>query len=331
MSPGPLSMLFVMDPIGSIDPTKDTTFVLMLAAQERGHRVLYCELGDLSVDGGRAIARVRPIELRREPGRHATLGEARTVVLDDGVDLVWQRKDPPVDADYVAATQILSLCRRALVVNRPDTVIWANEKLYTLHFAELMPETRVSRRIPELIDFLAKLGGEMIVKPLGGKGGEGVFHVRHDDRNLFSILETATGFGTRWAMAQQYLPSVREGDKRILLVEGEVLGALLRVPAPGETRANLHVGGTPARAPLDENDLRIVERIRPALLRDGLFFVGIDVIGGKLTEVNVTSPTGIQEIDALEGVRLEERVIEAAERKVARHQAALDGGRDAGA
>lgn len=324
MSSSQLSMLFVMDPIGPIDVTKDTTFLLMLAAQERGHRVLYSELADLSIDAGRAAARVRPIELRREQGRHWTFGEARTVVLDDAVDLVWQRKDPPVDADYVTATQILALCRRALVVNRPDTVIWANEKLYALHFADLMPETRVTRRIPELVDFLAKRGGEMIVKPLGGKGGEGVFHLRHDDRNLFSILETATAFGTRWAMAQEYLPAVRAGDKRILLVDGEVLGALLRVPAAGETRANLHVGGTPARAPLDEHDRRIVERIRPALLRDGLFFVGIDVIGGRLTEVNVTSPTGIQEIDALEGTRLELRVIEAAEERARRHRAALE-------
>ena len=325
MSSGPLSMLFVMDPIAGIDSTKDTTFVLMLAAQERGHRVLYCELGDLSVDAGRAVARVQPIELRREPGRHYELGEPRTVVLDDAADVVWQRKDPPVDADFVAATQILALCRRALVLNRPDTVIWANEKLYALHFADLMPETRVTRRIPDLVDFLAKMGGEMIVKPLGGTGGEGVFHLRHGDRNLFSILETATAFGTRWAMAQQYLPAVREGDQRIRLVDGDVLGALLRVPAAGETRANLHVGGTPARAPLDAQDRRIVDRIRPALQRDGLFFVGIDVIGGRLTEVNVTSPTGIQEIDALEQTRLELRVIEAAERRAREHRAAFEG------
>jgi glutathione synthase len=232
------------------------------------------------------------------------------------VEAVWQRKDPPVDTDFVTATQILALCRRALVWNRPDTVIWANEKLYALHFADLMPETRVTRRIPELVDFLAKLGGEMIVKPLGGKGGEGVFHLRHDDRNLFSILEQVTGFGTRWAMAQQYVPAVRRGDKRILLLDGEPLGAVLRVPAAGETRANLHVGGTAVRTGLDEHDLRIVERLRPHLLRDGLFFVGIDVIGGRLTEVNVTSPTGIQEIGALEGTRLEGRVIERLEQRV---------------
>lgn len=309
-------MLFVMDPIESIDIDKDTTFVLMLAAQERGHRVLYCELADLSVDAGRPQARVRPVALRRERGRHATLGAPHTIALDDGADVVFQRKDPPVDVDYVTATQILALCRRALVLNRPDTVIWANEKLYAVQFADLMPETRVARRIPEFVDFLAKLGGEMIVKPLGGKGGEGVFHLRHDDRNLFSILEQVTGFGTRWAMAQQYVPEVRRGDKRILLVDGDPIGAVLRVPAAGETRANLHVGGTPARAPLDEHDRLILDRLRPHLLRDGLFFVGIDVIGGRLTEVNVTSPTGIQEINALEAVRLELDVIEAVERKV---------------
>jgi len=312
----PLSLLFVMDPIGSIEIDKDTTFALMFAAQERGHRVLYCELADLSLEEGRPVARVRAATLRRTVGDHATLGEPRTLPIDDAVDAVLQRKDPPVDVDYVTATQILALCRRALVLNRPDTVIWANEKLYACQFPDLMPETRVSRRMPEFMDFLAKLGGEMIVKPLGGKGGEGVFHLRHDDRNLFSILEQVTGFGTRWAMAQQYVPEVRRGDKRILLLDGEPLGAVLRVPAAGETRANLHVGGTAVRTGLDEHDLRIVERLRPHLLRDGLFFVGIDVIGGRLTEVNVTSPTGIQEIGALEGTRLEGRVIERLEQRV---------------
>jgi glutathione synthase len=313
----PLSLLFVMDPIGSIDIDKDTTFALMFAAQERGHRVLYCELADLSLEEGRPVARARAVTLRRTVGDHATLGEPRTLPLDDALDAVFQRKDPPVDVDYVTATQILALCRRALVLNRPDTVIWANEKLYACQFPDLMPETRVSRRMPEFMDFLAKLGGEMIVKPLGGKGGEGVFHLRHDDRNLFSILEQVTGFGTRWAMAQQYVPEVRRGDKRILLLDGEPLGAVLRVPAAGETRANLHVGGTAVRTGLDEHDLRIVDRLRPHLLRDGLFFVGIDVIGGRLTEVNVTSPTGIQEIGALEGIRLEGRVIERLEQRVA--------------
>lgn len=308
-----LSFAFVMDPIAAIDITKDTTFVLMLEAQRRGHRLLYLEPQDLIVDDGRAGARVRPLTLRPEPGNHFTLGTARTVRLDDDADVVFQRKDPPVDADYVIATQILTLCRRALVLNRPQGILAANEKLYALHFPELMAETRVTRSIPELVDFLSKLGGEMIVKPLSGKGGEGIFHLRHDDRNLFSILEQSTRFGTQWVMAQRYLPEVRRGDKRILLLEGEPLGALLRVPAEGETRANLHVGGRAVKTTLDADDRRIVEKLRPALQRDGLFFVGIDVIGGKLTEVNVTSPTGVQEINALDDAQLERRVIERVE------------------
>jgi len=316
-STAPLSIVFVMDPIESIDIRADTTFVLMLEAQRRGHRVLYGEPGDLAVDGGRVTARVRPVTLRREIGRHADLGAPLHVVLDDEVDLVLQRKDPPVDAEYVTATQILSLCHRALVLNRPAGILAANEKLYALNFPDLMPETRVTRSIPQLIDFLAKLGGEMIVKPLDGRGGEGIFHVRNDDRNLFSILEQSTRFGTRRVMAQAYLPEVRTGDKRILLLDGKPLGALLRVPSSRETRANLHVGGRAAQASLDEADLEIVDRVAPWLERDGLFFVGIDVIGSRLTEINVTSPTGVQEINTLEGRTLEADILDGLEARAA--------------
>jgi glutathione synthase len=319
----PLSIAFVMDPIESIDVRADTTFVLMLEAQRRGHRVLYVDPGELAVDAGRVVTRARPVTLRREPGRHADLGDGHSLSLDDDVDVVLQRKDPPVDSSYVIATQILSLCRRALVLNRPAGILAANEKLYALHFADLMPQTRVTRSIPQLVDFLVKLGGEMIVKPLDGRGGEGVFYVRNDDRNLFSILEQSTRFGTVRAMAQAYVPAVRAGDKRILLVEGAPIGALLRVPAPGETRANLHVGGKPVAARLDDADRRIVERIAPWLARDGLFFVGIDVIGGLLTEINVTSPTGVQEINALEGRSLEAEILDALEARVAAHRATL--------
>lgn len=313
------TLLFVMDPIQGVDVTKDTTFVLMLEAQRRGHRVLCCEVGDLFVDSGRPAARVRDVRLSLEQGRHAELSAPRTEPLDAVCDAVLQRKDPPVDAAYVTCTQILMLCRRSLVLNRPESILAANEKLYALRFPDLMTDTCVTRSIPDLVDFLAKLGGEMIVKPLDGKGGEGIFHVRNDDRNLFSILEQATAFGTRWTMAQRYLSDVRRGDKRILLVDGEPIGAVLRVPAERETRANLHVGGRAVRTGLDEADHRIVERIAPALRRDGFFFVGIDVIGGRLTEINVTSPTGIQEVNALEGVRLEERVISALEARLAAH------------
>jgi glutathione synthase len=306
-----------MDPIGSVNIHADTTFALMLEAQRRGHRIFHVDPSDLGVRDHRVTAKLQPVELRRVVGDHASLGPARRVALDEELDVVFQRKDPPVDVRYVTATQILALCRRALVLNRPEGILAANEKLYAMHFADVMPTTLIAREIPQFIDFLAEMGGEMIVKPLHGKGGEGIFHVRNDDRNLFSILEQSTQFGTRWAIAQQYLPAVRRGDKRILLIDGEPLGAVLRVPPEHESRSNLHVGGKATRATLDEHDQRIVARLRPWLQRDGLFFVGIDVIGGKLTEVNVTSPTGIQEMNALDGARYEERVLEAVEASVA--------------
>jgi glutathione synthase len=306
-------MAFLMDPIESIDIESDTTFVMMLEAQRRGHRVFTLQPGDLGVSDGRPVARVRPVTLRREAGRHADLGPDRAVFLDDDIDVLFQRKDPPVDAEYVASTQMLTLCTRCRVLNRPAGILAANEKLYAQHFADLMPETEVSRSIPKLIDFMAKVGGEMIVKPLDGRGGEGIFHVRNDDRNLFSILEQATAYGSRWTMAQRYLRAIRQGDKRILLVDGEPIGALLRIPSDNELRANLHVGGRPARAEISDGDRAIIERIRPFLRRDGLFFVGIDVIGGLLTEVNVTSPTGVQEINTLDGVKLEERILDGVE------------------
>jgi len=317
MTTRPLTMAFVMDPIQAVDVEADTTFVLMLEAQKRGHEVLYVDQADLSVGEEGATALATPVTLRRERGNHVDLAEPRRVVFDESVDVAFQRKDPPVDAQYTTATQILTLCERCLVLNRPESILAANEKLYSLRFADLMTDTIVTRSPEEIRAFLAKMGGEMIVKPLDGKGGEGIFHVVKGDRNLSSILEQATGFGTTWSMAQRYLPEVRQGDKRILLLEGEPIGAVLRVPAADETRANLHVGGRAAKAQLDEADRRIIERVGPRLRADGLFFVGIDVIGGRLTEVNVTSPTGIQEINTLDGVCLEAVVIDRVEQRVA--------------
>jgi glutathione synthase len=312
--------VFVMDPVESLDIAGDTTFVLMLEAQRRGIRVLEAHPDQLEVDGDRVLARVRSLTLRREAGNHFDAGEPFVLDLDAEADLVLQRKDPPVDAAYVTATQILTLCRRALVLNRPEGILAANEKLYALGFPELMPPTRVSSSIASLEAFLAEQGGEMIVKPLDGRGGEGIFHVHRDDRNRGSILEQSTAFGTRPVMAQAYLKEVRRGDKRILLADGEPLGCVLRVPAEGDHRANFHVGGSPARAELDPDDRRIVERLAPSLRRDGLFFVGVDVIGGRLTEVNVTSPTGVQEINRLEGRSLEADLLDAMAARVADHR-----------
>jgi len=316
MSSARRTLVFVMDPLDAIDVRVDTTFALMLESQRRNHEVLYVAPSDLGASNRGVSVVARPVELHPERARHFELGEARKLMVDEEVDLVFQRVDPPVDAEYLTATQILSLCRRAVVLNRPEGILAANEKLYTLRFPELMTETLVSRKIPELLGFMDELGGEMIVKPLDGKGGEGIFHLRREDRNLSSILEQSTRFEARRIMAQRYLPAVREGDKRILLLDGEPIGAVLRVPDETEVRSNLHVGGRPHRAELDESDRKIVEAIAPSLRRDGLFFVGIDVIGGFLTEVNVTSPTGVQEINSLENRSLETEILDAAEARI---------------
>jgi len=316
-SPRPLTLAFVMDPVEAEPLAGSTTIVLMREAQDRGHRVLYVDPGALEVDAGRVRGEATPITLALGTDEPIQRGKARVFDFDEEIDVAFQRKDPPVDRDFIIATQILDVCKRTIVLNRPAAVIAFNEKLLAVQFADLMPATRVTRRISALREFMADQGGQMIVKPLDGKGGEGIFHLTEDDRNLGSILEQSTDFGTRAIMAQQYLPAIREGDKRILLLEGEPIGAVLRVPAKTETRANLHVGGRAAKAPLDEDDLRIISRVGPFLKDHGLFFVGIDVIGGKLTEINVTSPTGVQEINALDDVKLEAVMLDRVEALVA--------------
>ncbi len=313
----PLTMAFVMDPVTQVDIAADTTFVFMLEAQARGHRVLYVDPAALFVDDGRVGARVTPVTLRREQGNHVDLGESREILFDDEVDVAFQRKDPPVDAAYIATTQMLGVCEKTLVLNDPNSVLAFNEKIFALHFPDLMPRTSISSSIAHLRAFMKRLGGEMIVKPLDGKGGEGIFHLVEGEKNIASILEQMTHFESRPVMAQEYLPAIRQGDKRILLLEGEFLGAVLRVPAGEEVRANLHVGGRAEKAELTEKDKEIISHVGPVLKEHGLFFVGIDVIGDKLTEINVTSPTGVQEINAHDSVCLEASVIEAVEARVA--------------
>ncbi|MFP6656210.1 MAG: glutathione synthase [Myxococcota bacterium] len=303
---GPLTLAFVMDPIEAEPLRSSTTIVLMREAQDRGHRVLYVRPADLELDGGRV--RAEAVEIRLTLGTDSPIrrGETRSFDFDAEVDVAFQREDPPVDRDYIIATQILDVCQRTIVLNRPASVIAFNEKLLAVQFADLMPATRVTRRSSALREFMSENDGQMILKPLDGKGGEGIFHVMENDRNLNSILEQCTEFGTRSIMAQQYLPEIRQGDKRILLLEGESIGALLRIPAETETRANLHVGGRAHKTTIDDADRRIISRVGPFLKEHGFFFVGIDVIGGKLTEINVTSPTGVQEINSLDDLKIEE-------------------------
>lgn len=315
---GNLRLLFIMDPIERVLPDKDTTFAFMLEAVRRHHEVFYCGVLDLFASGSAPYARARRVEVQRA-NPHYTLYEERVEKLE-WFHAVFMRKDPPVDSAYLFATHLLSLVDPAqgLVLNRPAALRDANEKLYALNFPEVIPPTVVTAERPRLRAFMEEQGGEMIVKPLDGCGGAGVFHVHAKDRNLNAILETATADGTRLIMAQQYIPEVRAGDKRILLLDGDPLGAVLRVPREDEHRGNIHVGGTVRQATLSDADRRIVATLAPRLRRDGLYFVGLDVIGSFLTEVNVTSPTGIQEIERFDGTDLTGRVLDFTEARLPR-------------
>ncbi|MEW6144641.1 MAG: glutathione synthase [Thermodesulfobacteriota bacterium] len=309
-----LRMAFVMDPVGTINTEKDTTYVLMLEAQARGHEVHYLELKDLFVKNAKAYGSAARIRLSRGADYYK-LGERKTVGMET-FDVVWMRKDPPFNQDYIYATYILSLIdlKKTKVINDPRGIRESNEKLYTLYFPEWIPSSIVTKDIAQLNKFLAEEGGEIVVKPLDGHGGEGVFYVREGDRNSNVILETITNFGRQYVLAQRFIKEVSEGDKRIILLNGEPLGAVLRVPKPGgEFRCNFHSGGSPAKSELTERDLRICKALSRRLRKDGLYFVGIDVIGGSITEINTTSPTGIQEINRLNGVKLEADVIDFAE------------------
>jgi glutathione synthase len=317
-----LRFLFIMDPIERVLPDKDTTFVFILESLERGHEVFYAQVEELFLDRGMPHVVARRAEVFRpdRPGSpHCRLFEERSEPLT-WFHAVFMRKDPPFDLRYFFATHVLGLAdaSQTLVLNDPRGLREANEKLYALHFPAVVPPSLVTGRIERLKSFMEELGGEMIIKPLDGCGGAGVFHLHRGDRNLNAILETATDNGKRMIMAQRYLPEVRRGDKRLILLDGEPLGAVLRVPREDEHRGNIHVGGAVLKAGVTARDREICATLALRLHADGLYFVGLDIIGDWLTEVNVTSPTGVQEINSLDGVRLEKNVIDFVEGRVAR-------------
>ena len=305
----------IMDPIDKIDVDKDTTFVLMLEAQKRGHELYYMELADLFIRSGVPAGRFRRVSVARAVP-HYRFGKEDTQPLD-WFDVVLMRKDPPFDLKFFFVTHLLSLVdkTRCLVVNDPLGLREANEKLFALNFPEVIPPTLVTSDMIRLKRFMGELGGEMIIKPLDGCGGSGVFYLHHKDRNTNALLEAATNNGRTYIMAQRYLPEIRKGDKRIIVLNGEPLGAVLRVPREDEHRGNIHVGGKCVKAEITARDREICRVLAPSLQGLGLYFVGLDVIGDYLTEVNVTSPTGIQEINALDGVQLETRIVDAIEKK----------------
>ncbi|MEQ8294613.1 MAG: glutathione synthase [Roseovarius sp.] len=309
-----MKIAFQMDPIGPIDINGDSTFRLAEEAQARGHELYYYTPDRLAYNQGRVEARGWPLEVRREKGNHFTLGEEQLFDLS-GMDVVWLRQDPPFDMFYITTTHLLQrLSPGTLVVNDPFWVRNFPEKLLILDFPELMPPTAIARDLDTIKAFRAE-HGDIILKPLYGNGGAGVFHLPESDRNLASLHEMFTGFSREPLIAQKYLPEIKKGDKRVILVDGEPVGAINRIPGAGETRSNMHVGGRPEKVELTERDREICRIIGPRLRECGQVFVGIDVIGTYLTEINVTSPTGIQELERFDGVNVAAKIWEAIEGK----------------
>lgn len=312
-----LKVAIQMDPIDNIDINADSSFRIAEEAQSRGHQLFYYTPDMLAYQEGRVTAKGWPLEVRREGGNHFTLGDKREIDLAD-MDVVWLRQDPPFDMGYITTTHILDMIHPAtLVVNDPMWVRNYPEKLLVLQFPDLTPPTTIARDLATLKAFKDK-HGDIILKPLYGNGGAGVFRLGPEDRNLNSLHELFAGINREPLISQKFLPDVAAGDKRVILIDGEAVGAINRVPAKGETRSNMHVGGRPEKIELSERDREICARIGPLLREKGQIFVGIDVIGGFLTEINVTSPTGIQELERFDGINVAEKIWTAIEERRAK-------------
>ncbi len=307
-----------MDPLGSIKPYKDTTLALLLAAQKRGFAVLYFEMNDLWIRDGAAYGRARPVKVFDDNDKWFDLSGPQTLPLGD-LDVILMRKDPPFDLEYIAATYALELAEASgtLVVNKPASLRDCNEKVFISQFAPCCAPTLIAREAERLREFHAE-HADVIFKPLDGMGGAGIFRVAADGLNLGSILETLTANGTRTIMAQRYIPEITQGDKRILMIDGEpVPYCLARIPKAGEVRGNLAAGGHGEVRALSDRDRWIAAQVGPELKKRGLIFVGLDVIGEFLTEVNVTSPTCVREIERERQIDIAGSLIEAIEARLA--------------
>ncbi len=308
----PLKVALQMDPIDPVDINADSSFRIAEEAQARGHELFYYTPDKLAYQQGRVTAKGWPLEVRREVGNHFTLGDFQEIDLSTQ-DVVWLRQDPPFDMGYITTTHILDMIHpKTLVVNDPTWVRNYPEKLLVLQFPDLTPPTTIARDLDTLKAFKEE-HGDIILKPLYGNGGAGVFRLGPDDKNMTSLHELFSGINREPLIAQKFLPDVSKGDKRVILIDGEPVGAINRVPAKGETRSNMHVGGRPEKVEMDARDLEICARIGPLLREKGQIFVGIDVIAGNLTEINVTSPTGIQELERFDGINVAEKIWEAIE------------------
>ncbi|ABM03114.1 glutathione synthase [Psychromonas ingrahamii 37] len=311
----------VMDPIKDIKIHKDSSFAMLLEAQSRGWELYYLEMQDLSLENGRCFASSKKLTVQRDPNNFYQLEDAIDHPLSD-LDAVLMRKDPPFDTEYIYATYLLERAEQegCLIVNKPQSLRDANEKLFTAWFSEFTPTTLVTRNSLKIREFHKK-HKDVILKPLDGMGGASIFRIKEDDVNVGVIIETLTEHQTRYCMAQVFMPEITAGDKRILIIDGEPMPyALARIPALGETRGNLAAGGRGVAQPLSESDWHIANTIGPKLKEKGLIFVGLDVIGNKITEINVTSPTCIQEIDNAYGTNISAKLMDAIEKRITKKQ-----------
>ena len=310
-----MKIAFQMDPIEDVDINADSTFRLAEEAQNRGHDLYVYTPNDLTFNRGKITAKVRSISLKRKIGDHVNFGAVELLALSE-FDVIWLRQDPPFDMGYITNTHLLDLIgQKTLIVNNPFWVRNLPEKLLVLEFPDLIPETVISRDLEEIKRFKNEFK-DIIIKPLYGNGGAGIFRLREDDKNLTSLHELFSNMSSEPLIAQAFLPDVKKGDKRIILVDGEPVGAINRVPKAGETRSNMHVGGKAEPAKLSQRDREICRSIGPILKNKGQVFVGIDVIGDYLTEINVTSPTGIQELERFDKVNIAEMIWHVVEKKV---------------
>ena len=314
----PLTVAVQMDPMDQINIAGDSTFALMLSAQDRGHRLFHYDAGDLNWSDGRLWTKAHPVTVQRVAGDHYRFGEPVKLDLGDAADVVLMRQDPPFDLGYITATHLLErVAEKTLVVNNPRSVRNAPEKVFVLDYPQFMPPTLVTRSLDEARAFLAE-HGEIVIKPLHGNGGKAIFKVGRDGANLSALIEVFNTAYREPHMVQAFLPAVAKGDKRIVLIDGEVAGAINRLPGEGEIRSNLAVGGSAQKTELTEREREICAVLGPELKRRGLLFVGIDVIGGEwLTEINVTSPTGIVAIETFDGTDVAGLIWDAIEAKVA--------------
>ena len=310
-----MKIAFQMDPIESVDISADSTFRLAEEAQKRGHDLYVYTPNDLTFNRSKITAKVRSINLKRIIGDHVSFGAIEIVDLTE-FDVIWLRQDPPFDMGYITNTHLLDLiAKETLIVNNPFWVRNLPEKLLVLEFPDLIPDTVISRDLEEIKEFKREFK-DIIIKPLYGNGGAGIFRLKEDDKNLTSLYELFSNMSSEPLIAQAFLPDVKNGDKRIILVDGSPVGAINRIPKAGEIRSNMHVGGKAEPAKLSQRDREICSAIGPTLKSKGQVFVGIDVIGDYLTEINVTSPTGIQELEQFDNVNIAEMIWHAVEEKL---------------